>query len=101
MINAIRNAIETDHNNRTSTAIEIINEISAINGELLDWKYSEENGVRTWIKFTNERVIKLKVDIENNSTATQKIGDGDERRIRDYSVIDIGRRDIKKFLGSY
>lgn len=101
MINAIRNTLATDPNDRTSSAIEVLNEISGVDGELLDWKYSEENGIKKWIKSTEDRVIKLEIDNENNSTATQKIGDGNERRIIDYCLEDIGRRDIKKFLSSH
>jgi serine/threonine protein kinase len=101
LINTIRTCLSTIPQDRFHSASEIVNSFADIEGELLDWRLSSQEGDREWIKTTGDRTLHLRVNAGGASEATRQIGDGQVRRVREYCQQAISRADIKQFLRGY
>ncbi|MES3675893.1 serine/threonine-protein kinase [Halomonas elongata] len=101
LITTIRTCLATPPQERFNSASEIVNSFADIEGELLDWRLSDQGGDREWTKTTGDRTLRLKVDAGGASEATRQIGGGQVRRVRDFCQQAISRADIKRFLREY
>ena len=98
LITTIRTCLSIAPQDRFHSASEIVNSFADIEGELLDWRLIAQDGNREWIKTSDGRTFRLRVNAEGASEATRQIGGGQVRRIRDYCQQAISRADIKRFL---
>ena len=98
LITTIRTCLSTDPQDRYKSASEIVNSFADIEGKLLDWRLCVQGGDREWIKTTDDRTLRLRVNADGTSTATKQIGDGQVRRVNEYCQQAISRADIKGFL---
>ncbi len=82
-------------------AIEVINELAEIDGNLLDWQYTGGDGKQSWSKtLEDDRTVQLLVDENHQSIAKHIAKSGAERRITEYcGTIDPKR--IREFLGEH
>jgi eukaryotic-like serine/threonine-protein kinase len=98
LASTVKQCLSTDPNDRFQSAIEIVNSLAKIEGNILDWQYTVDGDVRSWSKSTDERVLVLRLDENGNAVATRKVGDGVARRIVEYSKGAITRTEIRRFL---
>ncbi|MCX7178211.1 MAG: serine/threonine protein kinase, partial [Proteobacteria bacterium] len=83
---------------RYASAVEIVNDLAIIDGELLDWQYSVANGTRRWSKQIDDTVTWIEIDPAGASIAKKgKVG-GAERRVTDYCQPTLNRQSTKRFL---
>jgi serine/threonine protein kinase len=101
LIATIRTCLSTDPQNRFHSASEIVNSFADIEGELLDWRLSDNEDDREWTKTTGDRTVRLRVNADGGSEATRQIRDGQVRRVNEYCQQTISRADIKRFLRAY
>ena len=99
LINAIKKCLSVDLGNRYSSAIEVVNDLAGIEGELLDWVLLPEAASRKWSKkLTDGRIYELTVDSDGSSTAKRTSASGNTQRITEYCKPQLNRTDIKRFL---
>ncbi|RUM92661.1 MAG: serine/threonine protein kinase [Thiomicrospira sp.] len=94
---AIQTCLSVDPDSRYDTVIDLINELSSIDGNELDWQYSEKGTDRNWIKQLGETVISITVDQNNTSHATKGKA-GNARRVTKYCKSNLTTRELKRFL---
>ena len=102
LTNTIKKCLATSLDDRYISAVDVVNDLSSIEGELLDWKLHYEGENRTWRKkATDGSEFELTVG-ENGSSEAKKISArGNIKRITEYCKPQLNRSDIKRFLRSY
>jgi serine/threonine protein kinase len=102
LINTIKKCLAIDLGCRYSSAIDVVNDLASIDGELLDWRLSNEGGNRKWIKqATDGRQFELTVDSNGASQARKTSVEGNTQRVADYCKPQLNRSEIKRFLRRY
>lgn len=102
LINTIKKCLEIDLGNRYVSAIDVVNDLAGIDGELLDWKLSNEGDGKKWIKQTPDgRQFELSIELDGSSLARKTSVAGNTQRIAEYCKPQITRSDIKRFLRRY
>ncbi|MGI2171091.1 serine/threonine-protein kinase [Shewanella sp. MF05960] len=96
---AITKCLEVDPDNRFETALEIINAISDVDENYLDWEYEQDEHIRKWSKRSSSGVLHcLQIDTDRKSTAF-KIGTTDKRTATaNYSKDYLTDAELKRFL---
>ena len=100
LIRVIRKCLQ-DVDGRYSSAIEVVNDLAPIEGELLDWQYSVDQSGRRWVKKVDDMIYTLEMDAARASIAKKGRDGGQERRISEYSVAMLNRQSTKRFLREY
>jgi len=102
LINTINRCLATDLAHRYDSAIDIVNDLSDIDGELLDWALSYEGLKRKWHKtHADGRVFELTVDENGASVARKTSAAGNTQRVTEYCKSQLGRAETKRFLRKY
>lgn len=94
----ITKCLKTDPRRRFSSVIEIVNELAAIEGEILDWAYQITADGREWSKDDGDAVFRLLVGADGSSLATRAGAGGAVRRINAYCLESITATQIRRFL---
>lgn len=97
----VRKCIEVDPDNRYSSVLEIMNDLSDIDGGELDWRYEENQDSRQWSKVTNSGVSYRCIAKDGGMRSVTIGRTGAERRISQYCKERATRADIQRFLRSY
>jgi serine/threonine protein kinase len=98
LISVIRKCLQTDPSDRYQSAIEIVNDLSSIEGELLDWQYRISGGDRSWTKADDRYEIRLDLNDQWESQASKRSGSASPRRISAYCGVTLNRQRVKQFL---
>lgn len=98
VINVIRDCLNPDPAQRPISTLDVVNAISSVEEDLLDWKYEENNGARSWVKCAGNQTVRMTLDIHGNSLATKTNSGGQTKRVTKYCVHGITRQLIKSFL---
>lgn len=98
LIKTIRTCLAPDPDDRFSSASEIVNSFSGVEGELLDWQMEVSENYKEWHKTDGKRAFRLRINDDGSSEATRQVDGGPERRVRAYCQAAISRADIKRFL---
>jgi len=101
LVRTVRQCLEIDPGNRVSSAIDVVNQIASIDGNLLDWEYGVAANERKWLKEFDDRTICLTVDADSQSHAQQDFKTGASRRVVPFCMERITSRQIKEFLRNY
>ncbi|MCK2046011.1 serine/threonine-protein kinase [Chromohalobacter moromii] len=102
LTNTIKKCLATSLDDRYISAIDVVNDLSNIDGELLDWRLSYDGAKRTWYKkATDGRELELTVDERGSSEARKTSVAGNTQRITEYCKSQLNRSDIKRFLRRY
>lgn len=102
LINTIKKCLEVDLNQRYSSAIDVVNDLADIDGELLDWKLLLVGTDRKWYKqLADGRNLELLVNGDGSSVASKTSVLGRTQRITEYCKPSINRAEIKRFLRRY
>lgn len=102
LINAIKKCLEVDRNNRYVSAIDVVNDLAGIDGELLDWRLSTQEGGRKWTKQAPDgRQFELTIRPDGSSLARKTSAAGNTQKITEYCKPQATRSDIKRFLRRY
>jgi len=96
--NTVRRCLSVDPTDRYQSAIDIVNDLAGIGGSILDWSFSEEDGVRTWLKSVENKKVQIVVSDDGSSFATTTSENGTSRRIVQYCLDDISATQIRSFL---
>lgn len=83
---------------RYKSAIDIVNDLASIEGELLDWSYSQNGLGKRWIKKVDDMTYSLDLDETRTSVAKKLRDGGQERRITGYCTNALNRQSTKRFL---
>lgn len=98
LISVIRRCLQTNPNDRYPSVIDIVNDLSPIEGALLDWQYEFGIGGRSWIKNQDGTEIGLTIDQSGQAEATKRVNGAAPRRITAYCANQLNRQQIKQFL---
>jgi serine/threonine protein kinase len=100
LINTIKKCLSVDLSNRYSSAIDVVNDLADIDGELLDWRMIVATNQRKWSKtLADGRCYELVVNTDGSSAATKKTSTNNKaQRIKEYCSPQLNRADIKRFL---
>lgn len=99
LINTIKQCLSVDMNQRYSAAVDVVNDLSDIDGELLDWKLSSNDQERKWCKkLPDGRSYELIVNADGSSSAKKTSVNDNTQRVTAYCKPSINRADIKRFL---
>jgi serine/threonine protein kinase len=98
MINTINRCLQIEPSGRFQSALDVVNALSEIEGNLLDWQYEVDDGSRSWSKTIEGRSVQLNINHNHQAVATQTSSSGSVRRIKAYCVNGISRQQIKQFL---
>ncbi|WP_417657813.1 serine/threonine-protein kinase [Pseudidiomarina aestuarii] len=102
LINTVKKCLATDLAHRYASAIDIVNDLSDIDGELLDWTLSCDGLSRTWLKTHSDgRIFELTVDNDGASLAKKTSAAGNTQRVTEYCKPQLNRAEIKRFLRRY
>ncbi|MEI7065912.1 serine/threonine-protein kinase [Dickeya chrysanthemi] len=102
LINTVKKCLATELAHRYASAIDIVNDLSDIDGELLDWTLSYDGLRRTWFKTHGDgRIFELTVDENGASLAKKTSAAGNVQRVTDYCKPQLSRAEIKRFLRKY
>jgi len=102
LINTIRGCLSVDLGERYSSAIDIVNHLSEIDGHLLDWYWTYNDTGSAWRKqLPDGRSYELLVNPDGSSNANRTSANNNTQRIRDYCKPNINRAEIKRFLRSF
>jgi serine/threonine protein kinase len=96
--NVVKGCLRTDPSERFQSAIEVANALATIDGCELDWRYTYEDGNRTWTKSENSATITLAVGADGKANCVKRNAAGNERRIKAMCG-PVTERDIVRFLG--
>jgi len=96
--NTVRHCLRTDPSERLPSALAAVNELSNIEGAMLDWQYEESATGRTWIKITDDRTYSLAVATNGESIALRRPSSGKQTKIREFCQKDIPAKEIQRFL---
>lgn len=97
LIRVIRRCLQ-DVDQRYASVIDIVNDLAPIEGELLDWKFSQDQAGKHWTKQIDDMIISLDVDPDRVSVAKKGRAGGQDRRITEYCSNGLNRQSTKRFL---
>jgi serine/threonine protein kinase len=97
----VKKCLDPSPSNRPTAALHVINDLSDIDGKILDWQYELfGDGARIWRKAQDGREIRLAVGLNDQAVAVTVAESGAERRIREYCR-QLTSREVRTFLESY
>ncbi|NCU32704.1 MAG: hypothetical protein EOM23_07225, partial [Candidatus Moranbacteria bacterium] len=97
----IKKCLHSDINHRFSSAIDVINELAGIEGNILDWECEYSDTDICYTKNVDDKKYELIVTNDKKSTATKQVNGGKKRTIPDYCLGNINNRSVYKFLVSH
>ncbi|MEO0737085.1 MAG: serine/threonine-protein kinase [Cyanobacteria bacterium J06649_12] len=99
--NVVRKCLQPNQACRYQSALDIVNAMAEIDGNLLDWQYTIENGERKWLKDKEGKILSLIVCSSGKSIATKTTTSGRTQRIKKFSKQEISEEEIITFLDSH
>jgi len=101
LINTVKKCLSVDLNQRYSAAVDVVNDLSDIDGALLDWNLLSTGAERKWCKqLPDGRSYELIVNTDGSSIAMKTSANNNTQRVIAYCKPSINRADIKRFLRS-
>lgn len=102
LVTTINKCLKIQPIHRPNSALEIINALADIDGNLLDWQYSvdESTNVKIWSKSIDSKTYVLRVMTDHSSIATKNVNDK-TTRITAYCKKRIDVDEIRNFLENY
>ncbi|ACV25623.1 serine/threonine-protein kinase [Kangiella koreensis] len=102
LVTTIKRCLAIEPSNRYASAIDVVNDIAGIDGNLLDWRLSHEGGIRKWRKQdTDGRCFELSIELDGGALASKTSAKGNTQRIAEYCKPELTRADVKRFLRRY
>lgn len=96
----IKRCLEVDPADRYQTALEAMNDLAQVDGEELDWLFSEENNERVWKKSSGGCTLVFTVYSDLSSKLVKSVNGGTFRTQKAASKTGIKLKDISKILGT-
>lgn len=96
----VTRCLKVDLNERYQSVLEVANDLSVIDGNLIDWVYTNEDGNRVWHKKTATHEFLLEISSDGEALAQKKTVRGDWTRIRE-SCGTLNATRIREFLERY
>lgn len=96
----ITKCLQVDLDARYQSVLEVSNDLSKIDDNLIDWRYEVVDGVRRWSKVTNTHEFLLEVDEAGTAVGQKRKGEGRWSKITD-ACGKLTPAKIKKFLGDH
>ncbi|WHP05765.1 serine/threonine-protein kinase [Acinetobacter corruptisaponis] len=102
LIRIINKCLNIQPQSRPKSALEIINVLADIDGNILDWEYFIDitDGSKVWQKQVDNKLLQLRVMTDHSSKATKTTNDK-TTRINAYCKDRISVEDILNFLENY
>jgi len=101
LIKAINKSLSLEPSDRHKNALELINDLAAVN-LYLDWKYEEDVNTKRWFIDKGDKRINIIVSKNGHDfdVTTRKaiISSGKESKVSEFCVTKIISKDLKKFV---
>jgi eukaryotic-like serine/threonine-protein kinase len=95
----IRKSLRANPQNRYQSVLDMVNDLADIDGPILDWHYTVDNGTRHWHQVTEDGYVKkLSVCPESKSIALKYRNGTAERKVNPYCSNNITDKQIVEFL---
>lgn len=101
LISIIGKCLKPSTEDRYTSALDVANDLSSIEGNLLDWAYSSNEEYELWEKNTETHSYRLRRNHNGQSTAEKKTNRGNWTKIRNYCVDSLSKADTKRFLREF
>jgi serine/threonine protein kinase len=97
----INKCLNIQPSQRPTSALQIINALADIGGNILDWRYTKDaEGTQVWEKTSESKTYTLKAMTDHSSIATKQVN-GKLTKIKAYCLSRIEVDDIKAFLEEF
>ena len=97
----INKCLKADTKNRYDSALDVANDLSAIDDNTLDWVHTSNGDDRVWHKTTDTHEYRIEVKGDGSSIAEKKTAAGKWSKIRDFCTAGLNRAGLKKFLREF
>lgn len=102
LLNTIKKCLQTDQNLRYKSALDIVNDIADLDGELLDWVYTVNVDSRKWYKqLSDGRQYEILLDNNATSVAKKTSVAGNTLQIKEFTKNILQRSELKAFLRKF
>jgi len=102
LVTTVRKCMSSDLDIRYNSAVDIVNDLADIDGNLLDWNFSKDPDSKSWTKtLSDSRQFQLSVNDDGSSHAQKTSASGNIQRVRSHCKNSLNRSDIKQFLRRY
>jgi serine/threonine protein kinase len=97
----ITKSLMVDPGERYASIMDLINDISSIDGNEIDWQFVDDGNERRWSKKSNGKTTYIKIDRQGSTEAKR----GDEskgfRRITSHCKDNVTERELRRFFKEY
>lgn len=97
--NVVKTCLRVDPAQRFQSALEASNALAQVDGETLDWRFTQTPDMFTWTKNKNGTISTLTVEANGRSTCTRQVNNGAPRRVMAMCKPAVTPREIARFLG--
>jgi len=94
----INKCLKSDVAERYASALDVANDLSAIDDQTLDWVHTVNADGRSWRKLTDTHEYRINVSEHGRSSAEKRTVDGKWSRIKEFCLDNLNRASLKKFL---
>jgi serine/threonine protein kinase len=101
MRTVIKKCLQTDPNERYSSALEVANALAPIDGDALDWRHSKPVGCQRWEKNVEGTLYEFELAEAGGTTCYKTKGAGQRRRIGEGCAAAMTDRQLRTFLGDH
>ena len=88
--------LQVEEDSRYQTCLELLNDLSLLDGTQLDWKYHKDESTETWYRGEERAMIKLVRNLETKSCHATK--GAKQQRITEFCVDEGDDKHVKHFL---
>jgi len=95
----IKRCLKADPTRRFQSAIEVANSLAQVEGETLDWNFSEAAGTLTWKKNKGGTALTVTVEADGRSTCMKQVDNGEPRRVNAMCKPAVTLQELARFFG--
>jgi serine/threonine protein kinase len=94
----IKKCLEVSPHSRYASVLEISNDLSEIDGNVLDWEYKSQPGKRIWEKKVDGTKFAIIINENSTSLATKQFDNGRVQKISNFCKENVNKQELKNFF---
>lgn len=99
--NIVAKCLSVAPSDRYQSAIEVSNALAGVDDKSFDWRLSEADGIREWVKNENGTQLRFAINLDQSCSLYKSVDGGTPRRVGDGCRTTISEKEAQKLLGSY
>lgn len=93
--------LQTNSQDRYGSAIDVANALAGIDGNSLDWRFTQASDKKRWTKNENGTKYELVFHPDQSTICHKSVNGGTARRVGSMCMAKASERDLKKMLTDY